>query len=126
MTTDYKGTVLVVDEEPANLGVLFEFLEQANFKVLVAKNGRSVLERVALENPDILLLDINMPDIDGFEVYRQLQARGDTDRMTVIFLSVLSDTDSIVSGFDLNAVDYITKPFHPLEVVALVKKLLSL
>lgn len=126
MTTDYKGTVLVVDEEPANLGVLFEFLEQANFKVLVAKNGRSVLERVALENPDILLLDINMPDIDGFEVYRQLQARGDTDRMTVIFLSVLSDTDSIVSGFDLNAVDYITKPFHPLEVVARVKKLLSL
>jgi PAS domain S-box-containing protein len=126
MTEKFKGTVLVVDDEPANLGVLFEFLGQAGFKVLVAENGHSALERVALAKPDVLLLDIKMPDMDGFEVYRQLKAQGNTDEMAVIFLSVLSDTESITSGFDMNAVDYITKPFNPLVVVARVEKHLTL
>jgi len=126
MAKETKGTVLVVDDEAANLGVLFEFLRDAGFRVLVAENGHRALETVARVRPEILLLDIKLPDIDGYEVYRKLQERELTQGMTVIFLSVLAETEDIVRGFDLNAVDYITKPFQPQEVVARVQKHLVL
>jgi PAS domain S-box-containing protein len=126
MTEEYKGTVLVVDDEPANLGVLFEYLSAADYKVLVAENGRSAIERFSRSQPDALLLDIKMPDMDGFEVYRQLQEKELVGNTVVIFLSVLSEADSIVRGFSLNAVDYITKPFQPVEVLARLEKHLTL
>ena len=126
MTEGFKGTVLVVDDEPANLGVLFEYLGEAGFKVLVAENGHSALERVKRTQPDVILLDVKMPDIDGFEVYELLQERGQVENTTVIFLSVMSEAETIAKGLDLNAVDYITKPFQPLEVVARVAKHLAL
>jgi len=126
MTLELNGSILVVDDEPANLGVLFEFLDEAGYEVFVVENGRRALEVVERINPDVLLLDIKLPDIDGFEVYRRLQERELTDDITVIFLSVLAETEHIVRGLDLNAVDYITKPFHPQEVVARVQKHLIL
>ena len=126
MIDEIKGTILVVDDEPANLGVLFEYLQDAGFKVLVAENGRSALERVERTQPDIILLDVKMPDIDGFEVYRLMRERGKTDRTTVIFLSVMSEAETVAKGLELNAVDYITKPFQPLEVIARVEKHLAL
>ncbi len=125
MTNEINGTILVVDDEAANLGVLFEFLHAAGFKVLVAENGRRAIETVERVNPDIILLDIKMPDIDGFEVYRQLKERGLTEDMSVIFLSILAETEDIIRGLDMNAVDYITKPLHPQEVVARVQKHLA-
>jgi len=126
MTKETKATILVVDDEAANLGVLFEFLRDVGYKVLVAENGRRALETVERVCPDVILLDIKLPDIDGYEVYRRLKERGLTQGMTVIFLSVLAETDDIVRGFDMNAVDYITKPFQPMEVVARVEKHLIL
>jgi len=126
MKQEYKNTILVVDDEAANLGVLFEFLREADYKVLVAEDGVSALDVVARSQPDIILLDVKMPDMDGFEVYEQLQEMELTSDITVIFLSVLSETENIVRGLDLNAVDYITKPFQPMEVVARVEKHLAL
>ncbi len=126
MSSKPQATILVVDDEPANLGVLFEYLRESGYKVLVAENGRRALETAERIRPDLILLDIKLPDIDGYEVYQQLQARDLTAEMTVIFLSVLDETEYILQGFDLNAVDYITKPFQPLEVVARVDKHLVL
>jgi len=126
MNQKYKNTVLVVDDEAANLGVLFEFLRGADYKVLVAEDGASALDIVNRSRPDIILLDVKMPDMDGFEVYEQLQERGLTTDITVIFLSVMSEAETIAKGLDLNAVDYITKPFQPQEVVARVEKHLTL
>ncbi|MFQ5407248.1 MAG: PAS domain S-box protein [Anaerolineales bacterium] len=126
MNQEQKGTVLVVDDEAANLGVLFEFLRQADYKVLVAEDGADALEVVNRSQPDIILLDVKMPDMDGFELYRRMKEIGLTADTPVIFLSVLTETMDKVRALDMNAVDYITKPFEPLEVVARVEKHLTL
>ncbi len=126
MNAEYQGTILIVDDEPANLSVLFELLGQAGYRLLAAEDGQGAVRSVEKSRPDLVLLDIKLPDMDGFEVYRQLQERDLTDGLIVIFLSVLDDVESILRGFDLNAVDYITKPFNPPEVVARVQKHLLL
>jgi two-component sensor histidine kinase/CheY-like chemotaxis protein len=125
-SANHNGTVLVVDDNPANLAVLFECLRQANFRVLIAEDGTSALKRVAHSQPDIILLDVRMPDTDGFELYQQLKTTYGLNDTPVIFLSVVSDTSEKVRAFDLNAVDYITKPFVADEVVARVHKHLTL
>ncbi len=126
MKQKQKGTVLVVDDEAANLGVLFEFLRQADFKVLVAEDGASALERVKRSQPDIVLLDVKLPDVDGFELYPRLKETSRDEHLPVIFLTVMTKTEDKVRAFDMQAVDYVTKPFEPLEVVARVEKHLLL
>ena len=121
-----NGTILIVDDNSANLGVLSDALSQAGFEVRVAKSGKTALERVKYALPDLILLDVMMPEMDGFETCRRLQANPETMQIPVIFMTALSDTANKVEGFQLGAVDYITKPFQQEEVLARVKLHLKL
>ena len=120
------ASILAVDDTPANLGLLFDLLDSAGFEVLVSRNGTSALKRARSAQPDIILLDIIMPDMDGFETCRRLKADRETQNIPVIFMTALSDTVDKVKGFSLGAVDYITKPIEPEEVLARVHTHLTL
>ena len=113
-------SILLVDDNPTNLQVLFQTLAGVGCKLLIAKNGHGALTIAGKALPDLILLDIMMPDIDGYEVCRQLKSDPATADIPVIFLSALVDTEDKVKGFHLGAVDYITKPFQPDEVIARV------
>ena len=125
-TFDQNATVLIVDDVPANLGVLSDTLDQAGLEVWVAQSGKIALERVKYALPSLILLDVMMPEIDGFETCRQLKANPKTKDIPVIFMTALSDTANKVEGFQLGAVDYITKPFQQEEVLARIKLHLKL
>lgn len=124
--TNEHATILVVDDTPANLGVLFDVLDQAGFMVLVSQNGRSAITRAERMRPDLILLDVMMPDMDGFEACRRLKAHERTHDIPVIFMTALTETTDKVTGFSLGAVDYITKPFDHQEVLARVNTHLTL
>lgn len=113
-----KAVVLAVDDNPANLGLLFDVLDEAGFEVLVSQSGESALKRAEVTQPDIVLLDVMMPGIDGFEACRQLKEREQTRHIPVIFMTAVTGTIDKVKGFELGAVDYITKPIQPKEVLA--------
>ena len=118
--------ILVVDDNPNNLNVLLDVFGDMNYDVMFASDGESCLELVPLEHPDMVLLDVMMPGIDGFETCRRLKANPQTAAIPVIFMTALSDTLDKVRGFDLGAVDYITKPIQPPEVLARVKTHLTM
>ncbi|MEM7800317.1 MAG: response regulator [Chloroflexota bacterium] len=120
------ATILVVDDVPANIGVLLETLPNAGFEVRVAGNGLAALEQVAYELPDLILLDIHMPGIDGFETCRRLKANPVTQEIPIIFLSALSETVDKVRGLQLGGADYVTKPIQVEEVLARVNTHLTL
>ena len=113
-------TILLVDDEPANLQVLMKTLEGIGCKRLIAKNGEAALSIARKVVPELILLDIMMPAMDGFEVCRRLKSDPQTAGIPVIFLSALTATEDKVQGFSLGAVDYVTKPFQPEEVIARV------
>ncbi len=115
------GTVLIVDDDPHNLGILSTYLENAGLTLLVARNGAKCLDSARLGQPDVILLDIMMPGMDGYETCRRLKEHPETRDIPVIFLSALGETDNIVNGFDAGGVDYIKKPFQEEEVLARVK-----
>ncbi len=115
-----QGVIVIVDDTPHNLGVLFDFLTDSGFKVLVAQDGESAIQKVEYAKPDLILLDVMMPGIDGFETCRRLKANPSTQDIPVIFLSALSDTVDKLKGFNLGAVDFITKPVQQEEVKARV------
>jgi sigma-B regulation protein RsbU (phosphoserine phosphatase) len=112
--------ILLVDDNPTNLQVLFQTLEGVGCKLLIAKDGELALSIAGKALPDLILLDIMMPGIDGYEVCRRLKANPATYDIPVIFLSALGNTEDKVKGLQLGAVDYITKPFQPDEVIARV------
>ena len=118
--------ILIVDDHPANLEILFELFEQTLFDISFASDGRTCLDIARSDHPDIILLDVMMPDMDGFEVCRQLKRHLDTCDIPVIFMTALSDTVDKIKGFELGAVDYITKPFQAQEVLARVNIHLAL
>jgi sigma-B regulation protein RsbU (phosphoserine phosphatase) len=118
--------ILLVDDNPTNLQVLFQTLDGRGYNLLVAKNGEIALNIARKASPDLILLDIMMPGIDGYEVCRQLKADPSTREIPVIFLSALVDTKDKVQGLDLGAVDYVTKPFQPDEVIARVNTHLTI
>ncbi len=118
--------ILLVDDNPTNLQVLMGTLEGKGYNLLIAKNGETALKIVRRASPDLILLDIMMPGMDGFEVCRRLKADPATQEIPVIFLSALVDTADKVHGLDLGAVDYITKPFQPEEVIARVNTHLTI
>jgi signal transduction histidine kinase len=126
MTSLAFQTVLIVDDNPTNLEVLFETLTGVGFEVAVASDGESALEQVAYQKPALILLDIMMPGIDGFETCRRLKANHETQDIPVIFTTALSDMENKVEGLALGAVDYITKPFYREEVLARVRLHLKL
>lgn len=119
-------SILLVDDQPANLQVLLQTLGSLGCKLLVAKNGEAALTIVQKAKPDLILLDIMMPGIDGFEVCRRLKADPVTEKIPVIFLSALDETADKVRGLQLGAVDYVAKPFQPEEVIARVSTHLTI
>lgn len=124
--SELQSTVLIVDDTPANLGVLVEQLEEHHFQVVVAQDGEEGLQRARYVQPDIILLDVMMPGIDGFEVCRQLKAEERTREIPVIFMTALTDTRNKVTGFDVGGADYVTKPFQIEEVVSRINTHLDL
>ncbi|MBC3936936.1 response regulator [Undibacterium sp. CY7W] len=120
------STVLIVDDTPANIAVLAGYMEDQKYKVVVAQDGEEALQRADYVRPDLILLDVMMPGIDGFEVCRRLKANDALSHIPVIFMTALSDTQSLVNGFKVGAVDYIVKPIQIEEVLARVKTHLSL
>lgn len=120
-----KDTLLIVDDIPANVSVLYKFLSQEGFKVLVAQDGKSAIQRAEYGNPDLILLDIMMPGMDGFEACRILKSQETTREIPIIFMTALADTVDKVKGFSLGASDYITKPFQHEEVLARVSNHLN-
>ncbi len=119
-------TILLVDDSPVNLGVIVENLERHGFDVSVALDGEEALQRVELVKPDVVLLDVMMPGIDGFEVCRRLKSQPHTRDIPVIFMTSRSAPEDIVLGFKCGAVDYVTKPLQIEEVRARVNTHLSL
>jgi len=118
---EYKGIkILIVDDTPENLGVLFDYLTRIGFTVLVAQSGEDALELVGETVPDIVLLDILMPGMDGFETCRRIKQMEKTADIPVLFVSSLSDTIDKVKGFEAGGVDYITKPVQHEEMLARV------
>jgi len=120
------STILVVDDTPANLGVLFDMLDRAGYEVLVSQSGASAIKRARHTQPDLILLDVMMPEMDGFETCRRLKAHARTRSVPVIFMTALSETVDKVTGLSLGAVDYITKPIQIEEVLARVRTHLTL
>ncbi len=119
-SNDATEAILMVDDNPTNLQLLFETLDGRGYKLLIAKDGNAALSIARKACPNLILLDIMMPEIDGYEVCRQLKADPATAEIPIIFLSALTDTKDKVQGLDLGAVDYVTKPFQPDEVIARV------
>jgi putative two-component system response regulator len=123
---DKKETILAVDDNPMNLNLLFDLLDTAGYKIFFAQDGERAVHTAVNVSPDLILLDIMMPGIDGFETCRQLKSNAETKEIPIIFMSALSDTVDKLKGFDVGAVDYITKPFHGEEVLARVRTHLTL
>lgn len=121
-----ESFILIVDDNPVNLQVLGNILREQQYKTAVAKDGDTVLKFVKKRLPDLILLDIMMPKMDGFEVCRQLKCDETTREIPVIFISALTDTAEKLKGFHAGGVDYITKPFQKEEVLARVSAHLNL
>jgi len=121
MLNQKDKVILIVDDNPNNLKVLFDFLKESGFKVLVAKDGESAIEKLQEVSPNIILLDVMMPGIDGFETCYRLKASVATKDIPVIFMTALTDRVDKVKGLSMGAVDYITKPFQQEEVLARVQ-----
>jgi signal transduction histidine kinase len=123
---ELKANILVVDDEPTNLRLLSMTLTQKGYEVRCAKNGELALLAAQTHPPDLILLDITMPEMDGYEVCQQLKANSTTCDIPVIFLSALNQTLNKVKAFNVGGVDYITKPFQVEEVLVRVKNQLSI
>jgi len=121
-----RVSVLIVDDIPANLAVLVDELEHRGFNVAVAQDGEEALERAEYVQPALILLDVMLPGIDGFETCRRLKANPSTRDIPVIFMTALTDANDKVHGFVCGGVDYVTKPFQMNEVMARVKTHLEL
>ena len=124
-TQDRRPQLLVVDDEPANLQVLRHILQE-DYRLLFAKDGAKALELAAREKPELILLDVMMPGMTGYEVCAQLKATPATSAIPVIFVTALADVEDEAQGFAVGAVDYITKPVSPAIVKARVRTHLSL
>lgn len=119
--TEFKPqnyNILIVDDTPATLKMLVEYLEHHGFGTRMARSGENALKRVLYDPPDLILLDVLMPGLDGFETCRRLKARESTRDIPVIFMTALTRTEDKVKGFEVGAVDYVTKPIDQEEVLA--------
>ncbi len=115
-----NGNVLAVDDNPSHLKLLIDILTGAGYRVRPAINGELALKAINLVQPDLILLDIRMPNMDGFEVCRRLKEEKRHRRIPVIFISARNETDDKIKAFQLGGVDYVNKPFEPAEILARV------
>ena len=116
-----SDTVFLIDDNPKNLQVAANMLRLANYKVLIADSGKEGLAKIEKYMPDIILLDIMMPVMDGYEVCMKLKSNEKTKDIPVIFLTAKTETESIAKGFEAGGVDYITKPFNSKELLARIQ-----
>ena len=114
-------SILVVDDTPANIGILLDTLSKAGYRVRVASDGESALEQLQYSPPDLVLLDVMMPGMDGFETCRRLRQLPELEQLPIVFMTALSDIHDKVRAFAAGADDYITKPFQHEEVLARVR-----
>lgn len=114
-------SILIVDDEPKNIQLLANILSNYGYEIEFAMNGEEALNWVASRNFDLILLDVMMPGMDGFEVCRKIKGTAATAHMTVIFLTAKTDSEDIVQGFESGGSDYITKPFKTPELLARIK-----
>lgn len=121
-----SDTILIVDDTPANLSVLAECLSSAGYSLMVAEDGEEALSQTQLSRPSLILLDVMMPGIDGFETCRRLKAADATRDIPIIFMTALADTTEKVRAFNAGAVDYITKPIQHAEALARISTHLTL
>ena len=121
-----KGNVLIVDDTPANLQLLAGLLRERGYKPRPVPNGKLALQAAAADPPDLVLLDINMPDMDGYAVCKRLKADPRLKDIPVIFISALTETLDKVRAFQVGGVDYVAKPFDAEEVGARVQTHLTL
>ena len=127
LATELRGsTLLIVDDKPQNLRLLSDFLAEQGFDLMLTRSGAQALDKVRLATPDLVLLDLRMPEMDGFEVCRRLKADPATADIPVIFMTAEDDIKAKVEGFALGAVDYITKPVQREELVARIQHHLQL
>lgn len=119
-------TILIVDDSKLNIKVLSDILKEKSYRIALARSGMMALEFVNMKKPDLILLDIMMPEIDGFEVCRRLKADPESENIPIIFISGLDKSKDIVKGFKVGAVDYIVKPFQKEVVLARVNTHLKL
>ena len=115
-----NSRILVVDDTPANIQAISAILKEKGYQISVATNGRQALAVVDRVRPDLILLDVMMPEMDGFETCRQLKAAEKWRQIPVIFLTAKTETADLVQGFELGAVDYVAKPFNAHELLARV------
>lgn len=115
-----KGTILVIDDTPANVSLLLDALAESGYRVLIAESGGGALEQLEHAVPDLILLDVVMPGIDGFATCARIKARREWAEIPVLFMTALTEPDEKVRAFAAGAVDYITKPVYPPEVLARV------
>ena len=111
-----QATVLIVDDNPTNISVLYDYLKGTGYRILVAQDGEAALEQAAAGKPDLILLDVMMPGIDGFETCLRLKRSEETRNIPVIFMTALTDTAYIINGFAVGGVDYLIKPLQQEEV----------
>lgn len=121
LETQDSPTILIVDDQPTNLEVLYSILNQANWIVRIEVEGNQALQQIQQNPPDLILLDVMLPGLDGFNICQTLKADPKTEAIPVIFITALNDTSDKLKGFSLGAVDYITKPFQQEEVLARVQ-----
>jgi diguanylate cyclase (GGDEF)-like protein len=126
MSDQTKQLILLVDDVPKNLQILGNTLKSDDLTVAFATNGKKALEYVQKKQPDLILLDIMMPDMDGYEVCKRLKEDAQTMHIPIIFITAMSDADDEYRGFELGGADYITKPFNPRLVRARVESQLRL
>jgi adenylate cyclase len=120
-----KPKLLIVDDEPFNLDYLEQELEELNYELITASNGREALDKIQSHSPDLVLLDLQMPVLDGFAVLAQLKADNELRNIPVIIVSAANDSRSIVKGIKQGAEDYLTKPVDADLLVQKVKEYLG-
>jgi signal transduction histidine kinase len=126
MNFDNRATILIVDDNPQNLKFLGNILRENSYVPVVAQNGSQALEFIHREKPDLILLDIMMPGMDGYEVCKKLKEDKGSKDIPVIFLTAKTETKDLVLAFEVGGVDYVTKPFNSIELLVRVKCQLDL
>lgn len=126
MTTKLIGLILIVDDTPANLDAISTVLSDAGYEIAVATSGERALQLLQRRSPDLILLDIRMPGIDGFETCDRIKANPKTCDIPIVFMTSLIDVNNKIKGFNCGAVDYISKPFQEQEILARVRTHINL
>lgn len=121
-----KYKILAVDDNPINLKLLSRALVNSNYQILTADNGKKAFQTAVEVKPDLILLDVIMPDMDGFEVCKKLQERDETSHIPIVFITAKNDAVDKAHGLSIGAKDYLTKPFDTLEINARVRNLLKI